>query len=168
MRVQSANLLQAPWIGTRAWRMRYAALATLLVALSLSAMSALADDLKVTLGGNNEVPPVNTMATGGGTISINPDMSVSGGITTKGVAATMAHIHLGAAGANGPVIVGLVKSGDNGWQVPAGSKLTEEQYRAYKAGDLYVNVHSAEHKGGEIRAQLTPAPAAMPAKGSSY
>jgi hypothetical protein len=111
---------------------------------------------------------VETKATGGGSISINPDMSVSGGITTKGVVATMAHIHLGAAGANGPVIVGLVKSGDNGWQVPAGSKLTEEQYRAYKAGDLYVNVHSAEHKGGEIRAQLTPAAPAAPARSYSY
>ena len=30
------------------------------------------------------------------------------------------------------------------------------QMQAFKAGNLYVNVHSAEHKGGEIRAQLTP------------
>jgi len=40
--------------------------------------------------------------------------------------------------------------------VPEGTKLSEPQYQAYKAGELYVNVHSAENKGGEIRGQLTP------------
>ncbi len=40
--------------------------------------------------------------------------------------------------------------------MPEGSKLTDEQYAAYKAGNLYVNVHSAANKGGEIRAQLKP------------
>ena len=36
----------------------------------------------------------------------------------------------------------------------ADAKLTEAQYAAYKAGNLYVNVHSAKNPGGEIRAQL--------------
>jgi len=40
--------------------------------------------------------------------------------------------------------------------VPAGSKLTDAQYESYKAGNLYVNVHSAANKGGEIRAQIKP------------
>ena len=40
--------------------------------------------------------------------------------------------------------------------MPAGAKLTEAQYKAYEAGDLYVNVHSAAHKGGEVRGQLKP------------
>ena len=46
------------------------------------------------------------------------------------------------------------------WSVPAGSKLTEEQMASFKAGNLYVNVHSAEHKPGEIRAhRVTSGPA---------
>jgi len=126
--------------------------------ISLAAYSGMAfgDQVKVTLSGGQEVPAVKTSASGGGTITINADKTVSGSVTTTGVAGTMAHIHQAAAGKNGPVIVPLTKSGDNAWSVPAGAKLTDAQYEAYKAGDLYVNVHSAENKGGEIRGQLKP------------
>jgi hypothetical protein len=93
-------------------------------------------------------------------VTINKDMSVSGSVTTTGIAGTMAHIHVGKTGINGPVAVTLLK-GDNGWTVPPGAKLTEAQYQAYRAGDLYINVHSEAYKGGEIRGQLTPPPAAM-------
>jgi hypothetical protein len=40
--------------------------------------------------------------------------------------------------------------------VPEGKKLTQAQMDALKAGNLYVNVHSNEYKGGEVRAQLQP------------
>ncbi len=66
----------------------------------------------------------------------------------------MAHIHVGAP--SGPPIITLDKGADGSWSVPAGSKLTDEQYASFKAGQLYVNVHSAEHKAGEIRGQLKP------------
>ena len=127
-------------------------------AISVAAYSGMAfgEQFKVTLSGDQEVPAVKTSASGGGTITINADMSVSGSVTTTGLAGTAAHIHNGAAGKNGPVIVPLTKSGDNAWSVAAGAKLTADQYKAYKAGDLYVNVHSAENKGGEIRGQLKP------------
>jgi len=46
--------------------------------------------------------------------------------------------------------------GENMWAVPSGMKLTDAQYAAFKAGDLYVNVHSAQHQGGEVRGQLKP------------
>ena len=131
-------------------------IAVAVVSLATYANVAFADDLKVTLSGAQEVPAVQTSASGGGTIIINADKSVAGSVTTTGVAGTMAHIHLAPAGKNGPVIVPLTKSGDNMWSVPAGAKLTDDQYKAYKAGDLYVNVHSAENKGGEIRGQLKP------------
>jgi len=108
----------------------------------------------VTLSGANEVPPVTTQASGTGTVTVNPDKTVTVDISVSGMTATAAHIHEGAAGANGPVIVPFTKSGDNKFTAPAGAKLTDAQYAAYKKGDLYVNVHSAAHPGGEIRAQL--------------
>ncbi|MFA7280612.1 MAG: CHRD domain-containing protein [Sterolibacterium sp.] len=127
-----------------------------LVSLAVFAPIAFGEETRVTLSGDQEVPPVKTAASGSGSITVNADMSVSGGITTTGVTGTMAHIHQGAAGANGPVIIPFVKNGDNGWSVPPGAKMTEPQYQAYKAGQLYINVHSAENKGGEIRAQIKP------------
>lgn len=110
----------------------------------------------VTLSGGEQNPPVTTSASGTSTITVGADKSVSGSVTTTGVAGTAAHIHNGAAGKNGPVVVGLTKTGDNVWSVPAGAKLTDAQYEIYKAGGLYVNVHSAANKGGEVRAQLKP------------
>jgi len=131
-----------------------AAFATLLAA-SFSLASA--KDEKITLTGAQEVPAVTTDAKGEGTIKIGMDKSVSGKVTTKGVEGTMGHIHEGAApGQNGPPIITLEKAADGSWTVPAGSKLTDEQYDAFKAGKLYVNIHSAAHKGGEIRAPLKP------------
>jgi hypothetical protein len=118
--------------------------------------TAIADVMKIMLSGDAEVPPVATMASGSGSITVNPDMTVSGGITTTGLMATAAHIHVGKAGTNGPVAVGLVKQGDNVWKVPDGAKLDAAQFNAYKDGALYINVHTAANKGGEIRGQLTP------------
>jgi CHRD domain len=110
----------------------------------------------VILNGNQEVPPVSTAATGSGTIKVLMDRSVSGSVMTSGVAGTAAHIHLGAPGQNGPVIVPLNRTADNTWSVPPSIRLNDTQYEAFGLGNLYVNVHSAANPGGEIRGQLTP------------
>lgn len=110
----------------------------------------------VILNGNQEVPPVSTAATGSGTIRVLMDRSVSGSVMTSGVAGTAAHIHLGAPGQNGPVIIPLNRTADNAWSVPASIRLNDTQYEAFRLGNLYVNVHSAANPGGEIRGQLTP------------
>jgi hypothetical protein len=122
----------------------------------MMAGTAIAGDTKVTLSGAEETPAVTTDATGSGIISVAADKSVSGSVTTKGVVGTAAHIHLAAPGQKGPPIITLTQTADGVWTVPAGSTLTDEQYASYKAGNLYVNVHSAANKGGEIRGQLKP------------
>ena len=128
------------------------------IALAIMALtgSAFAGAVQVKLSGSQEVPPVQSAAAGGGTLMVNDDKTVSGSVTTTGVKGTMAHIHEAPAGKNGGVAIPLEKKGDNEWAVPAGAKLTDDQYKAFKAGHLYVNVHSEANKGGEIRGQLTP------------
>jgi hypothetical protein len=118
-------------------------------------MSNMMGGSRVNLTGAEEVPPVSTSAKGDGRFTIGSDGSVKGSVTTTGVQGTAAHIHQGAKGQNGPVIVPLTKNGDT-YTAPDGAKLNEAQMSAYKAGNLYVNVHSAANKGGEIRGQLQP------------
>ena len=118
--------------------------------------SAFAANVDVKLSGDQEVPPVKTSATGNGTLTVNDDKSVSGSVTTSGINGVAAHIHNGAPGKNGPVAVPLNKDGGNKWTVGPGAKLTDAQFADFKAGNLYVNVHSAAHKDGEIRGQLKP------------
>jgi len=125
------------------------------VALAIGSGSVLAASMNVKLSGSEEVPPVQTSGAGSGTITIGDDGSVSGSVTATGFTPTAAHIHEGAAGKNGPVIVPFTKDGDK-FGPAAGAKLTPDQLKAFKAGNLYVNIHSAAHPGGEVRAQLKP------------
>ncbi len=111
--------------------------------------------MHLTLTGANEVPPVTAGTTAMGMIMVGADRSVSGKIMAPGVNGTMAHIHLGPVGQNGPVIIPLTRSGSE-WLVPPGAMLTDGQYSAYRQGNLYVNVHTDANKGGEVRAQLRP------------
>ena len=129
--------------------------------IALAACSSMPDwmpgsgAVKVKLTGAEEVPSASTSGSGSGSFRIADDGSVRGSVTTTGVEGTMAHIHMAAKGQNGAVIVPLTKNGDT-YSVPEGRKLTAAQMQAYKAGNLYVNVHSNRYKGGEVRAQLQP------------
>jgi CHRD domain len=117
---------------------------------------ASAATVHVRLTGAHEVPSVKTMAHGYGVIEIAADGKVSGKVTTHGIEGTMAHIHEAPPGQNGAPVIALKRGPKGTWLVPSGSKLSPAEYKAFLAGDLYINVHSAAHPGGEIRGQLKP------------
>ena len=124
----------------------------------------------VTLSGDQETTPTGSSATGLGTLIVDPvTRAVSGSFTVTGTTATMGHIHSGAAGTNGPIIVPMTMTGMNMFSVPAGAVFTADQFRAFKQGGLYFNAHSAVFPSGEIRGQigaisvpLNPPPATAP------
>lgn len=120
-----------------------------------AATTGMAMAAQITLSGDQEVPPVSTSAKGDGTITVKEDQTVTGSVKVTGMSSNAAHIHEGAPGTSGPPLVPLKKSGDT-WMVPPGTKLTDAQYQSYHAGKLYVNVHSAKHKDGEVRGQINP------------
>jgi hypothetical protein len=139
----------------------------LTAAALLAACSTAPAYYKTVLTGEKEVPPVKTTASGLSDIAVRTGKCPSAGsssdcnilvgtVQTTGLNATAGHIHQGAAGQNGPVIVTLVKTSNDVWSVPVGTSLSDAQYQAYLAGNLYVNLHTDANKGGEIRAQLRP------------
>ena len=126
-------------------------------------------EIAVVLRGASEVPANRSGATGRGTFWVHTDRTLDGILETSGMEATAAHLHLGAAGANGPVAVELVRTSAVGpvsmehvpvsgasWSVPRSARFTEEQYAAFLAGQIHVHVHSAAYPEGEIRGQLRP------------
>lgn len=107
------------------------------------------------LSAAQEVPPNASLATGTGTLVVDPaNRTASGSITLSGMTATAAHIHLEAVGVNGAIIVTLTNAGGNVWAVPANTVLSADQFRAYKQGNLYYNAHSIAFPNGEIRGQI--------------
>lgn len=114
------------------------------------------------LTGAQENPATVSMATGRGAVIVNPTTKeISGGMTFTGLTPTAGghHIHQAPAGnpsGNGPVIIGLTLAPGGGVAtVPAGTVLTDAQYTALLAGELYFNVHTTANPGGEIRGQIT-------------
>ncbi len=138
------------------WRSSVGVAALLAVGCAQQMASNAPTGSNVVLSGAQEVPPVNTAATGSGTILVLMDRSVSGSVSTSGVAGTAAHIHMAATGQNGPVIVPLNRTGENLWSVPDSIRFNDAQYEAYRLGNLYINVHSAANPAGEIRGQVRP------------
>lgn len=73
-------------------------------------------------------------------------------------AAVAAHIHAGARGTAGDVVVALCGTSPACTSGMTGTMtLTAAQTKALKAGGYYVNVHTAANPGGEIRGQITKA-----------
>ena len=101
---------------------RFAAtVATLVFAFACG--TAFAAPISATLTGAQEVPPVDTKATGTAKFQLKADRSLSGSVKTKDIDGVAAHIHEGAPGVNGPVAIPLNKKNDHEWTVPVGTKL---------------------------------------------
>jgi hypothetical protein len=69
--------------------------------------------------------------------------------------ATAAHIHKGARGVSGPVLIALC--GPCKSPVSGTATVTAAQLKLMKSGGTYVNVHTAKNPNGEIRGQVTVA-----------
>lgn len=127
---------------------------------------------KAHLSGSNEVPPVETDAQGEVQFRVNEDgseMSYTLIVANiENVAA--AHIHSGAVGVNGPVVVqlfgGPTTSGrTNGILAegtitaadltgPLSGMTMGDLLELINTGGAYVNVHTVANPSGEIRGQL--------------
>jgi hypothetical protein len=154
------------------------AIATALVVAGLAAAAtAGAEELfQARLAGDQEVPPVATDTTGRVEVLVSKDRK-SAEYTLRvenGVRVTQSHFHCGPAGVNGPIIVFLAGFHASGWDVDGkwvdNATVTDanvvnaacggtlaEIFEQARAGNVYVNVHSVAHPGGEARGQLLPA-----------
>ena len=130
-----------------------------------SAAAANGEVWTATLSGGAEVPPVATTATGTATLVLSPDgATIRYLIQYSGLSGTLAaaHIHLGAAGSNGGVMlpfvagpspmVGTLTAAN---LVPTGGVTTfSGAVDAIRAGNAYVNLHTAANPAGEVRGQI--------------
>lgn len=118
------------------------------------------------LTGNQEVPAVETDAIGNGIVSIDRDQSNAhfmfsfDGLTGP---ATMAHFHSAPMGENGGVIFDLgpflnleMNSGMAAgyWSDMDDMPFGMEDAADFRGGMVYVNVHTEENPGGELRGQV--------------
>jgi CHRD domain len=115
---------------------------------------AAVEQISVALSGEQEAPaPIATGAVGNATFELDRGAStLKGTVTVDGVAPTVAHIHVGQAGAAGAVVFPLTVQGNTA--TLASTPLTATQLADLDAGKFYVNVHSDANKTGEIRGQI--------------
>ncbi|MDB4928548.1 MAG: hypothetical protein JWM10_1032 [Myxococcaceae bacterium] len=107
---------------------------------------------EATLSGAQEVPSVSSAATGTATVTLNAARTAITYVVRHTLAgATAAHIHTGAPGATGAVIIPFASATS---EITGTATLTAAQVTELEAGGLYVNVHSAANPGGEIRGQI--------------
>lgn len=127
-----------------------------------------------TLHGGNENPGVVTGSVGTATVTWNTATKTGTyrvDVFNMPVGTTASHIHAGAPGVNGPVIINFTVppggiSNDFGLtgtfacsdvvpRAPQGINSCEDFEQALLLGNTYVNVHSTANPGGEIRGQLS-------------
>lgn len=111
------------------------------------------------LNGAKGVPPIATAATAHGVLTINPNNTVTYGINFSNLTSdvTVAHLHDGRPDENGAAIFAMNLStpvGTSGTFTGQSAPLSEVGLAKIRAGQTYVNVHSVNHPGGEIRGQM--------------
>lgn len=151
------------------------ALAALLVLTTVGLAAGPSEVWTTRLSGQNEVPPNDSKAHGSATIRVVRDgkeiTSIEYRVRVSNLNdLTAGHIHSGAEGVAGPVVVNLnprIGSGRAQGIVAEGSfdagdlagPLTgmtlEDLYALFTSGEAYVNLHTTLHPGGEIRGQLS-------------
>ena len=104
------------------------------------------------LDGDQEVPAVDTDATGSGSFQLMED-GLRYSIEVEGLSGpiTAAHFHRGDEGENGPDIEPIEFADNRAEGVWA---LTDEERADLEDGLIYVNVHTAQYPNGEIRGQV--------------
>ena len=117
--------------------------------------------LPFSLSGANEVPPVETDATGSGTVSLDGStITVTGSFSGLTGTYAASHIHGGAAGENGGVVQALSPTVDadmmgGTFEASANTFTVRPTFAdSIRAGLAYVNVHSSTFASGEIRGQI--------------
>lgn len=135
---------------------------TLLAFLAGLAVARANYDFTISLTGAAEVPANASAAAGGGIASFDPvAMTISLNVFFVGLAApaTASHIHDGALGVNGGVIVSFVPytpSATFGSITGGPLAFPSANVADLLAGNTYFNIHDSVFPGGEIRGQLIP------------
>ncbi len=120
----------------------------------------------VPLSGSQEVPPVVTGGTGVCTVTLDDvtgAVSVSGSFSGLTSNATLAHIHgLAAAGVNAGILVTLTETGGTSGSVSGSGTLSATNLAGMLSGLTYINIHTTNNPGGELRGQITQEVPALP------
>lgn len=150
------------------------------VKISFTAADAIVDDLTFSakLSGDNEVPAVSTRASGVALAALRDEGSrlVYKTLFRRLRNVTMAHLHLGAEGENGPVVALLIPAdlselsrseqrrlrfsifGDLGAADlvgPLSGQPLDALIQEIENGNVYVNIHTEQNPAGELRGQLS-------------
>jgi len=111
----------------------------------------------VRMNAAQEIPPNGTTATGVGTMTLNPNGSLTYNVTVTGMTGTAAHLHHAPFGSGlpGSIQVPLV-GGPTTWSGTS-MPLAAEQIEDLQTKQYYVNIHSGAFPNGQIRGQVVPA-----------
>jgi len=127
------------------------------LALASPSMAAVVK-MKADLSAANEVPPAKSNGSGKVEVTYNTGthmMSWNGSYSGLSGPAIAAHFHAGEKGKNGGVAVPIFAGPTAKSPFSGEKKLTDAQGQQLMSGGWYVNIHTAAHKAGEIRGQVT-------------